>query len=212
MSGSRFGMIGRVPNLDFYAAGDDKTAVLSAVFELGLFRVLEACSEPDRTLREFHAATEVPRGPGGRLLELYVPGSGPEPVDTRIDLKPGALGDATFRYRCDGWGLIQLHFGVFSNQQLAWSHTNHNTEKRASAWARTVQRLGDPAEWDWAAVTSASGRLNRVIRRMAVSKIGSHPVLPQAAQVIAQARLQYEYGLGIHATPAYGMSRQQPAH
>jgi hypothetical protein len=43
---------------------------------------------------------------------------------------------------------------------------------------------------------------------MAVSKIGSHPVLPHAGQFIAQAGLQYEYGAGIHATPSYGMSRR----
>jgi hypothetical protein len=55
-------------------------------------------------------------------------------------------------------------------------------------------------------VTRASGRLNRVIRRMAVSKVGSHPVLPHAEQVIAEADLQYEYGVGIHAIPSYGMS------
>jgi hypothetical protein len=41
---------------------------------------------------------------------------------------------------------------------------------------------------------------------MAVSKTGSHPVLPHAAQFIADAGLRYEYGMGIHATPSYGMS------
>jgi hypothetical protein len=39
---------------------------------------------------------------------LYVLGSGPEPVTRRIDLRPGnILGSATFRYQCEGWGLIQ---------------------------------------------------------------------------------------------------------
>ena len=71
----------------------------------------------------------------------------------------------------------------------------------------TGPELGEPEQWDWAAVTSASGRLNRAIRRMAVSKIGSHPVLPQAAQVIAQNELQHEYGMGIHLTPSYGMTQ-----
>ena len=40
-----------------------------------------------------------------------------------------------------------------------------------------------------------------------MSKIGSHPVLPQAAQVIAQNELQHEYGMGIHLTPSYGMTQ-----
>jgi hypothetical protein len=198
-----------VPNLDFYAARDDWSAVLETVFALALFRVWESYSEPDRELREFHAATEIPDGPEGRHLELFVIDSGPDPIEKRIDLLPGALGDATFRYCCEGWGLIQLYYGApFGTQELRWSHTNHNTEKRAWAWSATLQRLGNPAEWSWPAVTSASGRLNSAIRRMAVSKIGSHPVLPHAARYIAQAGLQYEYGTGIHATPSFGTSRR----
>ena len=41
---------------------------------------------------------------------------------------------------------------------------------------------------------------------MAVDKIRSHPVLPHAARVIAKADFRYEYGIGIHATPAFGMT------
>src|SRR5206468_9629742 len=131
-----------------------------------------------------------------------------DPIARRVDLLPGVLADATFRYCYEGWGLIQLYYGgPVGTQELRWSHTNHNTQKRTSAWAATTRRLGDPSEWNWAAVTSASGRLNRAVRRMAVSKIGSHPVLPHAARFIAHASLQYEYGTGIHATPSFGMSR-----
>jgi hypothetical protein len=49
-----------MPNLDFYAAEDDWPAVLEIVFGLGLFRVLESNSEPDRELRVFETAAEVP--------------------------------------------------------------------------------------------------------------------------------------------------------
>ncbi|MBB5800470.1 hypothetical protein F4560_000238 [Saccharothrix ecbatanensis] len=198
-----------MPNLDFYAAGDDWSAVLGVVFDLGLFRVFESDSEPDRELREFHAATEVPGGRQGRHLALFVTGSGPAPVARRIDLRPGALGDATFRYCCEAWGLVQLyHGGPAGTDELRWSHANHNTEKRAAAWSATLPRLGDPAQWNWPAVTSASGRLNRAVRRMAVDKIGSHPVLPHAARFIEEGGLRYEYGTGIHATPSFGMSRR----
>ncbi|MEV8515447.1 hypothetical protein [Dactylosporangium sp. NPDC051484] len=196
-----------MPNLDFYAADDDWPAVLEAVFDLGLFRVYESCSEPDRTLREFHAVAEMPDDPQGRDLALFVIGSGPGPIAERINLLPGALGGATFRYSCEGWGLVQLQHGATVGcEELRWSHTNHNTQKRALAWAATLRRLGHPSAWNWAAVTSASSRLNRVIRRMAVGKVGSHPVLPHAARFMADARLRYEYGTGIHATPAYGQN------
>jgi hypothetical protein len=193
-----------VPNLGFYATDDDWPGVLEAVFDSGLFRVFESGSEPDRPLREFHTPAEVPDGPHGRHLALFVIGSGPEPTGTRVDLRAGA----TVRYRCEGWGLVQLLYGgAFGTEELRWSHTNHNTEKRALAWAATLQRLGDPADWDWAAVTSASSRLNRIIRKMAVSKVGSHPVLPHAARFIAETGLQYEYGTGIHAAPSFGTAR-----
>ncbi|WP_181774115.1 hypothetical protein [Amycolatopsis pittospori] len=197
-----------MPNLDFYAVDDDWSAVLETVFDLGLFRVFESDSELDRELREFHTPAEVPDGRQGRSLALLAIGSGPGPVPKRIDFLPGVHPDATFRYCCEGWGMIQLYHGsVAGTGELRWSHTNHNSEKRAVAWAATLQRLGDPAEWDWAAVTSASGRLNRAIRRMAVRKIGSHPVLPHAARFIEHAGLRYEYGRGVHAIPAAGMRR-----
>ncbi|MFE3291775.1 hypothetical protein [Rhodococcus sp. NPDC059234] len=51
-----------------------------------------------------------------------------------------------------------------------------------------------------------SSKLNRAIRRMAVDKIGSHPVLPHAGEFIAHRGLRYEYGTGIHANTVHGMS------
>jgi hypothetical protein len=184
--------------LSFYAVDEDWSAIVEAVFGLGLFRVFEANSAPDCELREFHAPEEAV----SRRLMLFVIGEGPEPLARRIEFLPGLAGDATFRHTCEGWGLIQLDFGgPFGPDELRWSHTNHNTQKRAAAWAEVITRLGDPAAWNWPAVTSASGKLNRVIRRMAVGKIGSHPVLPRAAQFIADAGLRYEYGTGIHENP-----------
>lgn len=197
-----------VPNLDFYAVADDQGAVLEAIFGLNLFRVFEAYSEPDSQLREFVAAEEVPLTSRGAHLMLYAVESGPEPTAHRIELRPGGLGDATFRFQCQGWGIIQLHFGdLFQGDELRWSHTNHNTEKRAAKWAAVYPELGDPAAWEWAAVSRASSKLNRTIRSMAVGRIGSHPVLPQAAELIRRLDLKYEYGIGVHGTPGSGMTQ-----
>jgi hypothetical protein len=196
-----------VPNLDFYAIGADHTAVLDAVFELGVFRVFEEYSEPNEELREFTTCGQVPttRPP---LLALYVVGSGPEPVADRINLRPGhILGDATFRYRCEGWGLIQLVFGSAADDGtgLARSHTNHNTAQRALKWSKVTPTAGDPERWDWTLISRTSNKLNRLIRRMAVRKIGPWPVLPEAARLIADGGLRYVYGLGIHTSPSRGM-------
>ena len=54
-------------------------------------------------------------------------------------------------------------------------------------------------------MASASAKLNRKVRGMAVGKISSRPVLPHAAQFIADTGLQYEYGQGINPNPSYGM-------
>ena len=195
-----------MPNLDFYAVDDDQAAVLNALFDLGMFRVFEAYSQPGNKLQEFHGTTEIPEDPHGSFVMLYTLGSGPEPMADRVDVRPGTHGDATFRYRCLGWGLIGLHLGNhFEDRELRSSHTNHNTEKRAMKWAEALPDMGDPAAWDFPAVTKASGRLNRVIRGMAIHKIGSRPVLPLAAQLIAEAGLIHEYGVGLHASPSPGM-------
>ena len=176
-------------HLGFYAAPDDWPAVLETVFALDLFRVFEAGSRPGHDLREF---TTVPSGTAGRHLLLLVRGAGPAPVTAP----------------CEGWGLIQLSYGgPCGTGELRWSHTSHNTAERASVWARTIDRLGEPDAWDWSAVASASGRLNRVVRRPAVDKIGPRPVLPHAARLIAERKLRYEYGTGVHATPSPGMVR-----
>lgn len=193
-----------VPNLVFYAADDDWPTVVRAVFESGVFRVFEADSAPGSQLQEFSAAADVPDSRQGRSLMLFVSESGPEPLARRIDLEPDGSDAADFRYTCEGWGLIQLDYGGPWRGGLRWSRTNHNTAKRAGAWAATYPELGDPADWDWSAVTKASSRLNRAIRRLAVDTIGSRPVLPHAAELMARGGLRHEHGMGIHATEVGG--------
>jgi hypothetical protein len=190
-----------VPNLDFYAVDDDRRHVLSAVYGLGNFRVFEAYAEPGKPLREFHSVDQVPVVPHGPHLMLHVVDAGVEPIVDRVD--PNR---ASGLLQCEGWGLIQLLFGGFFQQrELRWSHTNHDTIKRAEKLASHYPEFGSPRACDWAAVARASSRLNRAIGTLAVDKIGSHPVLAAAAQLIGSHRLQHEYGTGIHAEPSFGM-------
>jgi cell wall assembly regulator SMI1 len=202
------GHSGPVPNLDFYAFGADHRAVLDVVFGLGVFRAFEEYSEPGEELREFTAPDEVLVARAQQFVMLYVVGSGPEPVARRIDLRRGSvLGDATFRYRLRGWGLIQLDLGSLADDggELLRSHTNHNTEKRALKWWELNPDTGDPGEWDWTLIKHTSSKLNRLIQGMAARKIGPWPVLPEAAQFIADHGLRYVYGLGIHTSPSPGI-------
>ncbi|GLX94784.1 hypothetical protein [Herbidospora sp. NBRC 101105] len=132
-----------MPNLDFYAAEDDWAAVIEVVFDIGLFRVFERASEPGRELREFHDPLDVPDSRPARHLALFVVGSGPDPVARRVDRHPG---DTTFHYVYEGRGIVQLDYGgLYGPHELRSTHTNHNTEKRAFAWAAALPSLGDPA-------------------------------------------------------------------
>ena len=199
----------RVPNLDFYAVDEDHTAVLEAVFKLG-FRVFEAYSDEGMELGEFAGPSEV-LGSAQRAashLMLFAEDSGPAPVIERIELRPRLGAPASFRFSCRGWGLIQLLLeGLVKDGQLASCHTNHNTQKRAQKWADAYPKLGTPDDWDWAAVTQASGRLNRAIRSIAVDKVASHPILPQAANAISRLHLAYEYGSMLRAEPLPDIAR-----
>ena len=190
-----------MPNLDFYAVDDDHKAVLDAVFRLD-FRVFEAYSDEGTELREFAGPGDVPlsaQRPGSHLM-LFAADSGPAPVIDRIELRPHLGAPASFRFSCRGWGLIQLLLeGLVKDGQLASCHTHHNTQKRAQKWADAYPKLGTPDDWDWAAVTRASGRLNRAVRSIAVDKVGSHPILPQAANAISRLHLAYEYGSMLRA-------------
>ncbi|MCT7662124.1 hypothetical protein [Mycobacterium deserti] len=178
-----------MPSLKFYAVGADRRAVLDTVFAVGDFALYEMYSEPGRRIRRFRDAQDVPGEAHGPHLMLHVVRAGGQPI---LDGK--AIG---------GWGLIQLSFGgLFEDRELRWSITNHNTDKRVAKWEGLYPEYGDPRAWDWQAINRASARLNRRIRALAADAIGPHPVLPEAAELIAAHQLTYVYGTGIHNQPA----------
>ena len=178
-----------MPNLDFYATGKDHETVLDLVFSTKAFKVFESYSRFDREIVEFHSTeqfrsyfdSERPEEKCLILLQLFALNGGGEPLFHRIELKPRAVRGATFRFACEGWGLIQLQLGGMRKGRLSRSHTNHNSEKRAYTWEDVGDgRLGSPSAWNWQEITRASRRLNSAIRRLAVDKTSSRPILPEA--------------------------------
>lgn len=178
-----------MPNCDYFALGSDFAQVLDFIFGESECRVFEAYSPFNEELVEFRATSEVierygsemsPQGNGGVLLQLLAPGSG-EVVIERLGT------DAErFRYAASGWGMIQMQFGHVAKGRLFNSHTSHNTLKRALLWEpHNRSRLGAALAWNWPQVAKTSGRINRFIRKIAVSKIGARPVLPEAARQIS---------------------------
>jgi hypothetical protein len=183
-----------MPNCDFYAVGPDLELVLDFIFARSGCRVFELYSPYDTDLVEFHSFAEVAqRYPVGQckgacssvLLQL-LPESAGEVVVRRINLRPESCGGATFRFEASGWGLIQLDLGGVSPMGVVHSHTGHNSAKRARAWEPTyADVLGPASGWTWSKVESTSRRINAFIRKSAVQKQGSRPVLPAAAVALA---------------------------
>lgn len=119
-------------------------------------------------------------------LQLYVLDAGPIFNATRIELNPSACDGAKFRYMTGGWGLVQLYLQALDGNRLENSHTNHNSAKRAEAWAPITGAEPGPASWDFQRIGAFSSRLNRQMRKRSIGKIGSRPVLPGARKLWEQ--------------------------
>jgi hypothetical protein len=177
-----------VPNCNFYATPEDHRGILEWLFAEQRCHVFELSSDFDTALRQFYTAEEVLTQfercytTGERWhtvhLSLYVLGGGPKFTPERITLNPGTGG--TFRYTTSGWGLIQLYLEAPQKNKLASSYTNHNSQKRAEAWADTCPEMGSPDLWDFAKITSFSSRLNRFIKKQGVEKQGNRAILTGA--------------------------------
>ncbi len=179
-----------MPNCDFYATEHDHEQVLDWLFAEGSCRVFELYSQSETPLQEFHSPSEVLAQfervyRGGTpwhtvYLQLYVIGAGPPFAPTRIRLDPEKCDGATFRYRANGLGLIQLYLAKATPEGLQASHTNHHSAAGARASAGLVEVSDTVEGWDFKKITAFSSRLNRYIRKLGVAKLESRAVLPGA--------------------------------
>lgn len=184
-----------MPNCDFYAARGDFEPILRFVFERMDCRVFETYSPFDHELREFSCLEELADNADSKLgncsnnkpsffLMLWPIKASDQVRIRRIELDPVArLGK--HRHTVEGWGLISLQLGGLAEAKLHPSHTTHNSENRAKKWADSYENtMGDPSAWNWEVVTRTSAKLNRHIRSLAIAKIGSRPVLPEAKEAL----------------------------
>lgn len=182
-----------MPNCDFYAGAADHEQLLHWLFAEGTCKVFELSSDFEQPLKEFGSVGEVMSqfdrtySAGDKWhtvhLQLYVLGAGPPFAPRRVELDPKKCDGATFRYAADGRGLVQLYLGATKGRGLVNSHTNHNSQKRAEAWAPAAPAMQEVGLWDFTRITAFSGRLNRQIRKLSVAKIDSRPVLPAALKL-----------------------------
>jgi len=182
-----------MPNCDFYATLKDHEEILNILFEESGCEIYETASDYEKPLKQFFNTSEIlsefnrtyPNGNKWSSVELhiYVLDCGFKFTTDKIKLNPEACDGFEYRYSAKGLGLIQLYLEIPSNKGLRNSHTNHNTKKRALNWARTPEEIVDIELCDYKKITQFSSKLNRLIRKNALGKISSRPVLPGALEV-----------------------------
>ena len=184
-----------MPNCDFYALSGDSQQVLDFVFAQPGWILYELASRHDLPLRHFQSTRAVADAfdlsKHDVYLHLHARDMRGRVYEKRVDFNPGAVPGATGRYDSHGMGLIQLYFVAPRAGHLKASHTNHNTEARARRWEPTYADEPDRVDdWDWQAVARTSSRLNRFIRKTALSKFESRPILPAAHAACAEGALR----------------------
>jgi len=183
-----------MPTFRFYASRDDAAAVLRFVFAELDCSVYEAASRYGEALRELTSTDEVldafpAAGPSQRFINvsLWSPALGPKPTFRRIALMPGSVSGHTHWHMIDGWGLVNLQFGLVSHGALHPSDLKYSSEARARRWEERLQNsLGPVDAWNWHAVETLARRLHyHVGRRLTVRKHGARAVLVGAAALAA---------------------------
>jgi hypothetical protein len=184
----------RVPNCNFYAIGNDYKEILEFVFSELACRVFQDYSEFDSELIEFGSADEVcehynlfkfDNGKSQMANIILWPTEASDKFKvTKIELNPDKCNGATYRYQANDWGLIQLQFKGTNKLGLQYSHTNHNTEKRALAWEEIDRdKLGNVRDWNFSVTTSVSRKIINFIKKHSNKKVGPMPVMACASEV-----------------------------
>ncbi len=181
---------GGMPSCSFYATTADHLTLVGVILGAGEYTVLPAYSRVDQPLSpcagigDLIAASEL--GVLSTQFVVHHASFGGAIHRRRIELRPDV---GSFRWEATGWGLISLVLSAPRKGALGPGWTNHNSEARARKWEPTFADCPDRInEWNWAEITRHSGHINRLIRRLSVSKLGSRWVLPDAAAAFAEGR------------------------
>jgi hypothetical protein len=174
-------------NLDFYGLKGDLQKLLAFIYDETDIVVFELSSEFDREIRRFTSLKDlestfnIGQMTKGQIhLQLWSVSVMKEPKPRRIKL---TMKDHSFRYAIEGAGLIQLYLGGLKENIIGETHYGHWNQ--AGAEERCVLPTED---CDWEALKKLSGRLQRFIRGMAVAKIDSRVILPEALSEIRNAK------------------------
>lgn len=145
-----------------------------AIFAKPGAAVAQAYSEVEQETLHFHspaelcayAATLEAEGASEVLLAVHYPDMGGQFSQRRIALDPAKCGGLTYRYVCEGWGVIRVYLRLSSGKGLD-SNVGANSQKRAEKWQAHYPEFGPTDAWHWDAVGRHERRLIRVLKKVA---------------------------------------------
>ncbi|MCC7597625.1 hypothetical protein IGS61_09015 [Janthinobacterium sp. FW305-129] len=145
-----------------------------AIFAKPGASVAQAYSEPEQETLHFRSPAELcayaarleADGASDVLLAVHYADMAGQFAPTRIALDPAQCGGLTYRYVCEGWGVIRVYLRLSSGKGLA-SNVGANSQKRAEKWQPHYPAFGSPDAWDWDAVGRHERRLIRVLKKVA---------------------------------------------
>ena len=183
-----------MPNCNFYAVDNDYEVILDFVFKKLYCEVYQKLSQPNTEIVKFANTTEVIKyydlakfsqetKKSAHLVLWPIKASSNFSV-TRVAMTSKKAKPGSFRYRAEGWGVIQLELNGNSTKGLIHSHSNHNTEKLALVnELKHKQFLGKVKDWNWVVVTNTYGKLNNFIKHKSTKKVGPKFVMPCAEKI-----------------------------
>jgi hypothetical protein len=177
---------------DFYANENDIAKILDYIFSETDLILYELASKYGNEIKFYRETAEVLKNNSfsfsselSKEFQLWTPRFNGDLVIQKIELNPKYCKGHSFRYSTEGWGLIQLYFGVRKNDKLPLSHLGHQSEKRALLWQDTNKNLGEVNKWNWKEVESTAKKIKyHIHNKMAVRKINSYGVLQGADKYV----------------------------
>ena len=150
-------------------------AMAEAIFAKPGAAVAEVYSEAGQETLHFHSPAELcayaakleAEGDSCVLLAVHYPDMGGQFAPTRIALDPAKCDGLSYRYVCEGWGVIRVYLRLSGGKGLD-SNVGANSQQRAEKWQRHYPAFGSPDAWDWAAVGRHERRLIRVLKKVAL--------------------------------------------
>ena len=178
---------------DFFADKNDKIEILNFILTETDLQIFDSYSELGQEINQYKTTNDIVSkfdlengAQFAILFQLWTPRLKGDLVFRKVDLNPKYCNGHTFRYACEGFGLIQLYFGGIKNNEVKRSHIGHSSEKRALSWGTTFGTVDHVKKWDWKEVEKVGRSLKYQINKMAKRKTGPFGVLPGADKLEGQ--------------------------